>query len=157
MAGSARLSFDHGPRLAATIADVAAVDSGQPVIVLCDIRRLYGDQPPKFKQYFMELAPGGPVIFRKLFFISRHRTPLPEQILSANVRPFANRREAMRFVSSGVYAPGGAREWAGMSILSCKTQFGTMEIAAWRRDVSLLMHYFDVQRKRREARTPGAR
>jgi hypothetical protein len=103
----------------------------------------------------MELAPDGPVIFTTLFFIRRGRTPLAEQILSVRVRPFASNREAMRFVSSGLFAPGGPREWEGMSILSCETQFGVMEIAAWRRDVPLVVHYFEALRRRRQARPSG--
>lgn len=157
MAGYTRLSFDHGPRLASTGADIAAVDRGQPVNICASIRRLYGDQQGRWRGNVMELAPDGPVVFRKLFFFITimRRTHLPERILSAKVRPFVSRTEAMRFASTGIFGPGGPREWDGFVILSCQTDLGEMEISVVRRNVSLVLHYFDVLRKRREEQSPS--
>lgn len=152
MAASAKPGFDHGPRLASMRADIAAVDASQPIVIVCSIKRLYGDRQGRWRGNVMELAPEGPVLSRKLFYFITimRRTPLPEQILSATVRPFENQAEAMRFASSGLFAPGGPREWEGSVILSCHTDLGEMEIGVGRRNVQLLLHYFDLLRKRQD-------
>jgi hypothetical protein len=139
-------------------ADMAAMDRGEAIVVGCYIRRLYGHQPQRFSGWLMELAPDGPVLYRKLFFlfVIRRKMPLPERILSARVRPFESQAEARRFASTGIFEAGsGPWEWAGSSILSCQTDRGMMEIAVGRRDVSLLLHYIDMQRARHGVRPEG--
>ena len=133
------------------------MNRGEAIVVGCYIRRLYGDQPERFRSWFMELAPDGPVVYRKLFLfvVTKPRMPLPERILSARVRPFESHSEARRFASIGKFGPGGPREWDGMSILSCQTDRGVLEIAVWRRDLDLVQHYIDAQRRRVGAPAKG--
>jgi hypothetical protein len=148
MTGSVRFSLDHGPRLADTVADMGAIDDNESIVIACSIRRLYGERQGWFGGNCMELAPEGPVLLRKLFFITVKRNPLPERILSAKARPFKNRSEAMRFASTGIFAPGGPWEWGGSVILRCQTDLGEMEISVSQRDLPLLLHYLDVRRRR---------
>jgi len=150
LSAATRPGWDHGPRRAASVADVAAFDSGQPVIVGGAIKRLYGDHPGRWRGNVIELTPEGLVISRRLFYFITimRRTRLPERILAATVRPFKSRAEAMGFASTGIYGPGGPMESAGSLILSCQTDLGAMEIAIGRRDLPLFLHYIKAQRAR---------
>lgn len=147
---STRLSLDHGPRPSLVTGDLAAVATGQTVQMICYFRRLYSNHDRRFRAYFLELTADGPVLVRKLLFMTRKRIPVIEEIRSARVREFEDQREAWRFASTGLRAPGGLREWEGSSIIACETAQGVIEFGVGRRNVPLVLHYFELMRKRRQ-------
>lgn len=145
---SPRVGFIRGESPLESAWEISAVDRGETVSFICYFRRLYGDGPRQFCGYFLELTAKGPVLRQQWLFIVRRRIAIPEELLSAHVRPFESQQEARRFASTGIYAPGAAREWDGSSIVSCQTPVGEIEFGVGRRHVRVLLHYIKVLRRR---------
>jgi hypothetical protein len=133
--------FSPRLRQQAQAADVAAIDRSETRTVLCWFRGLYGRYRRKFYLYYLDLAPGGPVLRKHLLFWVRERIPITEGLISASLRPPANRQEAFRIGASGMYGSGGPLEVVGNQIISCRTTEGVLEFAVKGTDVPLVLHY----------------
>lgn len=134
-----------GPTDEQAAADVAAIDRGESRTVYCSFRGFYGAYPRRFWGYHLDLRPGG-LVLRPRLKLGR-RFHVGEQVLSAHVRPFESKREAMQHLGTGQYAPGGKLEWAGMVVVRCETSDGVLEFAVPRPDVRLVLHYLDRLRQ----------
>jgi hypothetical protein len=103
----------------------------------------------------LDLTPDGPVI-RPLLFLRflRQRIPVPEQVISARVRPFENQREAFKLLGAGQYAPGGVLEQSGSVVISCQTSGGLLEFAVRRPDVALMLHFLNRMAEQAQRAAP---
>lgn len=131
-----------GRREAASAADIAAIDRGEGRSAFCEYRGLYGSYPRRFMGCWLDLTPEGPVIRPLLFLRWGQRIPVEEPVLSARVRPFVSKWEAINHLGAGEYAPGGSLEQSGHVVISCQTTGGVLEFAVRRPDVALMLHYF---------------
>lgn len=135
----------RGPDAAALAADMEAIDRGESRTLFCSFRGLYGSYPGKFRGYLVDLTRDG-IILRPLLGLQflRRQSQVREVVLSAWERPFADVHEARQLQATGLYGPGGALEWAGSSVVSCRTSEGVLEFAVRRPDVQLLLRYLSV-------------
>jgi hypothetical protein len=133
-------SRDPRRRDAAVSADIAAIDRGEGRKLACLLRGSYGAYPRRFRQQMLDLEPGGMVVRPFWYGFNRRRYRIEEQVTAAYVRPRDSRTD-WNVRDGGAYAAGGRLEWAGFSVIHCRTPQGFIEFAVPRPDVPLVLHY----------------
>ena len=89
---------------AASVADIAAVDTGEGRTLFCSYRGLFGSYPRRFAGCMLDLTRDGAVIPPLLILKRWQRIAISEQVTGAWVRPFDDKREAFRLGGGGQYA-----------------------------------------------------
>ncbi len=138
----------RAPSLAASAADIEAVDRGEGRAVACMFRGTYSSYPRRFKQKMLDLTNDALVLRPFWYSLSRKHLTITEPVLSAQVRP-RNFKTDWTIRAAGMYAPGSRLEWAGFEVISCQTRSGTLELAVPRPDVPLVLHVLQPERNPR--------
>lgn len=141
----------RGPSKSDSKADISAIEKGEARAVICQFRASYGDYPKKFVAYYMDMNESA--IALRPFALSRlwaHEIEIRESIISAQVRAFKDRKEAVEHLGTGQYKADGRLSWAGQEIVMCQTREGTLEFSVKRPDVPLFLRYIELRRRPRE-------
>jgi hypothetical protein len=142
----------RGPSKSDSKADISAIENGEARAAICQFRASYGDYPKKFVAYYIDMNES--TITLRPFALSRlwaHKIEIKEPILSAQVRAFRDRREAVEHLGTGQYKADGRLSWAGQEIVTCQTREGTLEFSVKRPDVPLFLRYIALRRGSRES------
>jgi hypothetical protein len=144
--------FTKGPGQSLLAADIAAIDRGEGRTILCSFRGLYGKYPRRFRGYRIDLGPEGPIA-RPGYLLRPWLQPvaITEELISARVRPFGSRKEAIVHNGAGLYAQGAPLESAGSVVVTCKTSRGVLEFCVRRPDLRLFLHYIELMRRQRHS------
>jgi hypothetical protein len=129
-------------RRARTLSDIEAVERGEGRTVGCFFRGLFGPYPDRFTNLgSLDLAHRR-AVWRPLWIYAwRQDWPITDPVASAFVRP-RDPETDRPFKGAGSFAPGGAFEWRGFSVVVCQTPHGHLEFAVPNPDIDLVVAYF---------------
>jgi hypothetical protein len=131
---------------AALVADLEAVDANVTLRLVCMLRADYGAYPRHFSQRMIDLSPHGIVVRPFWRALRRRAFHVTEEITEARVRA-RDPRTDWNIRATGAYAAGGAFSNAGMEVIACRTDLGTVEFAVVRPDVPVFLHYIGQEKE----------
>ena len=128
----------------AVAADIAAVDEGVALRVVCHFRSTYGRYPRRFSPRMADLSLEGIVVRPFWNSLNRRVFPIAEKITEAHVRP-RNLKTDWNIRATGTYAENGAYTHIRMEVITCRTVHGILELAVVRPDMPVVLRYLNHQ------------